>query len=148
MPRIHDAVESYLTGREWPYEDHGDYFATPARGDHGSWVAFFAISEEDEQLIVHSVLSVEIPSERLDPVALYLTRANFGLGIGNFEMDLDSGDVRYKTSVDVAGAEINDALIDHLFLANIVTVDRYLEGLAAVVAGGDPAAAAAAADAD
>jgi hypothetical protein len=53
----------------------------------------------------------------------------------------------YKSSVDVAGAEINDALIAHLFPANIVTVDRYLVGLGKVVDGADPAITIAAVEA-
>ena len=44
----------------------------------------------------------------------------------------------YKTSLDVEGAELTAALVDHVLLANIVTTDRYLPGLQAVAGGADP----------
>jgi hypothetical protein len=143
---IHDAVARYFSERDWPYEDHGDFFVTPVTGNHGAWTGYFAIAEEDQQLIVYSLLPHDVPDERRTAVALYLTRANYGLGIGGFELDLDSGTVRYKTSIDVEGRALDQPLIDHLFLANIVSTDRYVEGLEAVIAGGDPANCAAVAE--
>ena len=142
MSRIHDSVARYFSNRDWPSEDHADYFATPVAGHHGQWTAIFDLREDDEQLLVYSVIAVNIPEERRNSVALYLTRANNGLAIGNFEMDLDNGDVRFKTSIDVEEAELSDALIDHLFLANVVSADRYLPGIHAVAAGEDPVSAA------
>jgi len=68
-------------------------------------------------------------------VALYLTRANYGLVIGNFELDLDDGEVRLKASIDVEGATLTEALVDHLVIAGAVTTDRYIPGLQAVIDG-------------
>jgi len=31
----------------------------------------------------------------------FLTRANYGLNIGNFEMDFQDGEIRFKTAIDV-----------------------------------------------
>ena len=140
MARIHDAVEGYLATRAWPYEDRGNYVVSAVAGESGSWTACFDLREDDEQLLVYSVLPLRVPAERRTAVALFLSRANYGLAIGNFEIDLDDGEVRYKTSIDVEGAVLEEPLIDHLLLANIVTVDRYLRALESVVAGADPAA--------
>jgi hypothetical protein len=148
MAEIGDAVAGYLSQRQWPYEDRGQALATPVAGRNGSWVAFFEIREEDDQLLVYSIMPFDVPEARRTEAALYLTRANFGLAIGNFELDLDDGEVRYKTSIDVEGAQILEPLIDHLFLANVVTVDRYLNGLRAVIEGDEAEVAVAAAEAD
>lgn len=68
-------------------------------------------------------------------MAEYLTRANYGLVLGNFEMDFRDGEVRYKTSIDVEGAEIVPGLIRNLVYANVITMDRYLPGLLSVIYG-------------
>jgi hypothetical protein len=141
MARIGDAVARYLAGRDWPFQEIDDLFATPVTGTAGNWMAYFVPREEDEQLLVYSGLRATVPTDRLDAVLNYLTRANFDLAIGNFEANVDDGQVRFKTSIDVAGAELSDPLIDHLFMANVASADRYLPGLEAVIVGTDPAAA-------
>jgi hypothetical protein len=148
MADIRAAVAGYLSRHRWPYEDRGQALATPVAGKNGSWVAFFEIRDEDDQLLVYSIIPFDVPEARRTEAALYLTRANFGLAIGNFELDLDDGEVRYKTSIDVEGAQILEPLIDHIFLANVVTVDRYLNGLRAVIEGDAAKVAVAAAEAD
>jgi hypothetical protein len=146
MERIGKAVARYLSGRNWPFEENNGLLATPVTGEAGNWMAYFVPREDDEQLLVYARLPVTVPPDRVPAVATYLTLANDGLAIGNFEMAMTEGQVRFKTSIDVGGADLSEPLIDHLFLANIVSADRYLPGLEAVVAGTDPAEAVAAAE--
>jgi hypothetical protein len=120
----------------------------PVAGQSGTWNAYFNVREDEGQLLIHSVLPVEIPEDRRVEAALYLTRANFGLVVGNFEMDLDGNEVRFKTSVDMEGVDVSEALVDHLLLAGIVTTDRYLPGLEAVIAGQDALSCVEAAESD
>ena len=68
-------------------------------------------------------------------MAEYLTRANFGLNIGNFEMDFDDGEVRYKTSIDYTYQSLTSELIDPLIKANFVAMNDYLLGIESVIAG-------------
>jgi len=145
--RIHDAVVAYLQARDWPLDDRGDVVATPVTGTFGEWPAFFEIREDAQQLLIYSVFPLTVPEERLDEGARFVTRANWGLTLGNFELDLDDGEIRYKTSADFEGADIPDAMVDHLFLANVITSDRYLPALRAVIDGADAASAVAAAEA-
>jgi hypothetical protein len=146
VARIHEAVVRYLSVREWPFEERDDLVATPVAGNASNWIAYFVAREADEQLLVYADLPVTVPPDRVGAVAIYLTRANYELAIGNFEMNVEGGQVRFKTSIDVQGAELSDPLIDHLFMANTVSTARYLSGLEAVVAGSDPAEAIAAAE--
>jgi hypothetical protein len=136
MGRLRDAVDQYLAGRGWPSEEIANgVFELPVVGKAGNWMAYFSTLEDEQQVLVYSVLPTAVPPDRLVEAALFLTRANFGLVIGNFELDLESGEIRFKTSVDVEGVEINDALVDHLLLAGVIATDRYLPGIAAVIGG-------------
>ena len=145
MTGIGAAVAAYLGAREWSSEVHADGSAVlVGAGDAGTWPVVFTPLEEAEQLLVHSVVQEAVPEDRRDAAARYLTRANFGLVLGNFELDLDGGEVRYKTSIDVEDAAISDALIDHLVAASITVTDQYLPGLRAVIGGADPDVTAAA----
>jgi hypothetical protein len=99
--------------------------------------------EERGQLLIHSVRDGRIPEEHRPAVGSFVHRATFGMVLGNFEFDLDDGDLRFKTSIDVEGDRLSETLLDHLILANIAAFGRYLPGVDAVLDGADPAAAVA-----
>jgi hypothetical protein len=105
-------------------------------------VSRIEISEKEEQFIFYSYFPVKVSEDRRAVMAEFLTRANYGMIIGNFELDLSDGEVRYKTSIDVEDAELSHALAKHIVYANVLTMDRYYKGLVAVAGGGMTAAEA------
>jgi hypothetical protein len=110
----------------------------------GSWTTYVWVREADSQVIVHGVVPWPVPDASRPPVTRYLTLANYGLVVGNFEMDLSDGEVRFKTSLDFEGCELETRLVRNLVAANLRAFERYFPGLVAVVNGGDPEAALAA----
>jgi hypothetical protein len=135
-PGLQEVIESYLKGRGLGVQVVSDAtYALEVQGEHGRWQSYITAREPEAQVLVHAVLPQPVPFDRRVEVALYLTRANYGLVIGNFELDLDDGEVRFKTSIDVEGATLTEALVDHLVIAGAVTTDRYIPGLQAVIDG-------------
>ena len=63
----------------------------------------------------------------------FLTRANFGLKFGNFEFDLQDGEIRFKTSIQFAGEVQVESMIEQCLLINIMTMERYLPGILQVI---------------
>jgi len=63
-------------------------------------------------------------------------RANWGLPHGNFEFDVDDGELRFKTSAFVTAAAADIDTLETLLLANTATVDRYLPAFTAVIVQG------------
>jgi hypothetical protein len=110
----------------------------------GPWTTYVWTREADSQVVVHGVVPWPVPDSSRGPVSRYLTLANYGLLMGNFEMDLSDGEVRFKTSLDFEGCELEVRLVRNLIAANLRALERYLPGLVAVVNGGDPEAAVAA----
>jgi hypothetical protein len=137
--QIFDALTTFFDAAGWPYGQVEDETALHLEyeGESGTWTCYAVAREEEAQCLFYSVCPVPA-SERKAEVAEYLTRANFGLVIGNFEMDWDSGTVRYKTSVGLAGADMSAALVEELVSANLITTERYLPGIVAVVQRGVP----------
>ena len=68
-------------------------------------------------------------------MAEFLTRANSGMIIGNFELDFADGEIRYKTSIDVEGDSLSSSLIKRLVYANVTMMDEYLPGIMSVIYG-------------
>ncbi|HQR44383.1 MAG TPA: hypothetical protein PLX97_16920, partial [Gemmatales bacterium] len=51
----------------------------------------------------------------------------------NYEMDMNDGEVRFKTSIDAEGGELTKPMIDNLLRSNLISMDRYFPGLMAVL---------------
>jgi hypothetical protein len=146
LAAIQDVVIDYLDSREIPYvvDESGSIVSMLSASDNGPWAVFIAMLEADDQVVVHSAFNPPVPEEARLALALFLTRVNYGILHGNFELDLDDGELRYKTSIDVRGAELTESLFENVMIANVSMFDRYVPAIESVVRGEDPAVAIAA----
>jgi hypothetical protein len=136
VPGVFETVLRYLTEAEIPFAqlDGESVLQTKVRGANADWVCQIEASDEDGQVVAYSFVPFEVAEDRRPDVMEFLTRANLGLVVGNFEMDLDSGGVRYKTSLDVMDRPLDDRVFARLFQINLAAMDAYLPGLEEVVA--------------
>jgi hypothetical protein len=144
MGRILDAMTDFFTKDEWNFTQLPEkpVLRMGFSGDDSQWTCFAQAREEQEQMCFYSVAPIKAPEERRPAMAEFITRANYGMIIGNFELDFSDGEVRYKTAIDVEGDELSFALIKSLVYANVLTMDRYTKGIMAVAFGGvEPAEA-------
>jgi hypothetical protein len=105
-------------------------------GDNGSLTCYAQIRTDLEQFLFYALAPIKVAEEARQAVAEYITRANYGLRIGNFEMDFSDGEVRYKSSLDFEGTTLTPQLIKMAIYPAVQTMDRYLAGLMAVAYGG------------
>lgn len=76
--------------------------------------------------------------EKFRPAAMeFITRANYGLVIGNFEMDCADGEVRYHISHLMEEGRLEDVTIKCLFGTGMGTADRYFPALMRVLFAGE-----------
>src|SRR3569832_1222181 len=137
MSRILDALMLFFREDEWDFSVMEDrtVLRMGFSGDNGNWICYAQSREAQSQVIFYSLCPLSVAGKKLDAMAEFLTRANYGLVVGNFEMDYDDGEIRYKTSLDVEGAELSPKHNKHKDNANKTTLDRYLPGIMAVLAG-------------
>jgi hypothetical protein len=122
---------------DWPfYEVEGKSILQMAfQGENGKWTCYAKARVEQEQFVFYSVCPVNAPENKRLAVAEFLTRANSGMIIGNFELDFADGEVRYKTSIDVEGDRLSFALIQRVVYTNVTMMDEYLPGIMSVIYG-------------
>jgi hypothetical protein len=150
---------SFLRDDGWPVavEDEKERaLAVTVEGTTGRWVCTAQVTEERPVLLFSSIVPAFVPAAARSAVGEFITRANVGMLSGAFQYDLDGGDVRFVTSLDLTGVDpealaAGDALrglIRQMVYVNVATVDRYLSGLMAVIhTGAQPAAAVAGSEA-
>jgi hypothetical protein len=135
MVQIFNQLIEFFEEDGWEFQSAEDMtiLSMGFAGIHGKWLCYAQAREQEEQFVFYSVLPINVPDNRLAKMAEFLTRVNYGMVIGNFEMDYDDGEIRYKTSVDIEGSELSAALIRQIVYANLVITDRYLPGVMRVV---------------
>lgn len=135
MSQIFEAVINFFKENNWLFfqMEQEPALQMSFQGENGQWMCLVKVREEQEQLIFYSISPVKVPENKRLVMAEFLSRANFGLSIGNFEIDFADGQIRYKTSIAAKGNGVNSALIGQLIFANLLTMDEYLPGIMSII---------------
>jgi hypothetical protein len=141
MARIFDGIRSFLRthfeAEDLERDGDDDMISFRLEDEGGNeWGCLALADEQSEQAIFYSVvLESTAPEHRLEMMK-FVTLANYGMQVGNFELDLEDGEVRFKTSVDVEGIELAEDLLRNMVELNILMMGLYYDGLVAVMRGG------------
>jgi hypothetical protein len=130
------ALAQFLEAQSWPVlrsDDRSIHGVTG--GDNGGWAWLAACVKDGEILIFRATLAMRVPRNRRAATAEFLSRANWGMIFGNFQIDWSDGQVIFHTSAPVAGDALSEDTFKHLVWANCSMMNRYLPGLAAVAFG-------------
>lgn len=133
-----ETLEAFLVDDGWhPQRIEDRYvFRTGFAGKNGEFRCVALVRVDLEQVLFYALTPVHVPEEVRPAVAEFITRANYGLRIGNFELDYSDGEVRYKSSLDFEGETLTPNLIRNAIYPAVMTFDRYLPGLMSVIYGG------------
>lgn len=134
MGIIMDTVVQFMTESELEYDklDERDAIIATIQGENANYRVALDVHEDKDQLLVYTIGQSNVPEPKRTDVAIFLTRANYGIHIGNFEMDMGDGEVRYKVATDVEGGTLSPTMVGNSISYGIRTFDRYFPGLMAV----------------
>ena len=103
------------------------------QGDSGKWTCYARARDEQQQFVFYSVCPVTAPEDKRQAVAEFIARANYGMILGNFELDFSDGEIRYKTSIDVGNDKITYELIRQVVYSNVMMMDKYQSGIMSLI---------------
>ena len=130
MGKLFDVAVEWLQEDDWSYSeserDNGDKFSRSSyTGENSNFDLVLDAREASEVFFVYVYFPVKVPEKNRLIVSELLTRINFGLKIGNFELDMGDGEIRYKVSVDVEGSELVTKMVLNMVSAALSTSDSY-----------------------
>ena len=136
-----DAVRDHLDDEEWNYDLEEDRKPHPLirtgcriKGKLKSIDEF--IDFRDTFFVVYAISPVNADPENIGEIAKYIAMANYGLVVGNFELDVRDGEIRYKCFVDCDGLEtIPSNIIGRAIHIPFRMFMRYGDGIAALAMG-------------
>jgi hypothetical protein len=97
--------------------------------------AMAEVSAEFERFIYYLNFGDRVAAHQSQQMMEFVTRANFGLVTGNFEFNLDDGEVRFKSSIDFSNTELNETLIRNLIRSSMDAVEQYADAAVKVIRG-------------
>ena len=129
-------IEKHLRDDEWYYTKSADYpnqIDVPVIGKNTRLSCCFRVNPERDLIAFYVYIACKVPEGRRKEAMEYLTRVNFGLYLGNYEMNVETGDVRFKVSMDVEGGTVSTVMIKNMMDAGISIADRCNNGLMEVM---------------
>lgn len=118
-----------------PENEHIHSLRLPVQGKNTEWTCLIRVFEKTERILVYSILPTPVADSERPQLALMLTQINYGLILGNFELDLQDGEIRYKTSIDVEGMTLNNTILRNLLYGNFFSMDLYYHALMQAIDG-------------
>jgi hypothetical protein len=104
--------------------------------------AIACVRTDAERFVFYLELAPRAAPRRRAEVAEFVTRANWGLLVGNFEMSYGDGTVRFKVSLDFTQVELTELLVRNCMVDAMETMQHYGPHLVAVIEGKKRARAA------
>lgn len=120
---IVDAIKQFLQSKQWHYTYYRPRADDPQQSHHVSMRMrnkrldcgyLFRVQEKNALLAVYGILPFMIPESHQSAAMLLITQINYNMLIGNLEMDVDDGEIRYKNAIDVDAVGIDNAMIEQL----------------------------------
>jgi hypothetical protein len=130
-------LKSRFDDNDWPYSEvlGLPVLVSDLAGPLGIWKFYAQVIDAQNVVLLFSVCPLRVPRERRSEASLFLTHANHGLVAGNFELDFDDGEIRYKTVLQAHDGGIDSGTLKRAVRANGLAMETYLPGIGAVITG-------------
>jgi hypothetical protein len=142
MAEALEQVLELFRAKQWKFEvdEENDLVHTGVEGDNGDWRVIAGASDDDRVFLMLSLLPQKCPVQKRAACAELLTRINFGMEVGCFEMDFESGRIHLKTAVPFAPGALDPGMLNKVVMFNLGCMDKFLPAIKSVIyAGTSPA---------
>lgn len=120
---IIDYLKLYFGSKHWHYTHYkprisdaqqSHYLSLRMRNRKIDCGYLFRVQEKERLLAVYGILPFLIPESHQSAAMLLMTQINYDMVVGNLEMDVSDGEIRYKNALDVEVLGLDDDIIEHL----------------------------------
>jgi hypothetical protein len=134
-----EQVRAFLDAREVSYNARDDEriihtgFELPA----GRFAVYIQVQGEPTCVFIGVELPIVIPEPQRPQAAEAVVRANCGLRIGRFDLDMSNGHLSFRVSMPVADNGISQAQFDYLMQGVLFFANRYYRAFGRLIFGDD-----------
>jgi len=117
--------------------DEEQSVVTDLKGEVASYRVLAKVNTEAEVFQVLGCFPVWVPEGSRSDIAEAVARANFGLEVGKFELDMDDGELRYQISQLLTDGLLEEAVIDRIITVTVTLLDTYVPAVLSVIYGNE-----------
>lgn len=137
---ITEAIRIVLDDLDWNYtfdENRGTFrFGVTLQSKIKNVQYLIYVNESEYTVYVISPIGAdENDKKMMRAMAEFVCRANYGLKNGCFELDMNDGEIRYKSYVDCEDSMPSSGIIENSIHCPAAMFRRYADGLVAIIFG-------------
>lgn len=137
MSRLIEAMKEFLGREQWRFEIKDDNtLLTGFNGKNGQFRGNITSDKMDRLLLFYFNCPYNVPESKHMEMADFLCRANYGMIVNTFEIDLRDGEVRIKAVLVCAEGTPDDETLRTILRVTVTVMDRYFAGINGIVYGG------------
>lgn len=126
----------YLQRESLKVADQGDnHLLLRFSGEHGDQRMLLHLEGNLLQSFVFPAIKVAEGSR--PDIAVAITRANYGLKLGKFELDMNDGELRYQVALPFDGDLPSDKVLDRVVYTGLQAMNRYMPAFLSVIYGNE-----------
>lgn len=137
-------LREWLTRNDWSFEDaeDGAYIRTGVQGRHSRFRIILGIRGDGPTFLCFGLFDFSVPAPRRPACAELINRINYTSLLGAFEMDAEDGELRFRLTFPLDGAELCDEQIERALVVAAMMADRFYPAWMSLIhAGLSPTAA-------
>lgn len=138
MTAAYEELIHLLDEREIGYSTGDDQtIRTDLRGEVAVYRLVARVEVELDLFQVFCYSPLRVPEGCRPAIAEAVVRANYGLQVGKFELDLDDGELRFQIAQILSGDTVGEETIDRMIGTAIHMLDVYLPAFLSVIYAND-----------
>ena len=136
----HDVIKAHLDCYQLSFRERQGRFHTYFEVSYPTPTTMLRIvldqHEDDGLVIAYFNLPVLTPEAKRNEVVRFLNWLNYNrAAVGNFEMDIRDGEIRYRNNMDIEGSELSDCMVYNLLAQGISRITEFCPDILAVCFG-------------
>ncbi|MBO5371909.1 MAG: hypothetical protein J6A75_04215 [Lachnospiraceae bacterium] len=137
--QVKDVLEDYMQKKELSYtfsEEYGLFYFYVSLSENAIKKIDYFLYITESDFIVYAIMPIGVDAsdaQAMHKAAEFICRANHGLIFGNFELDYDKGEIRYKYPVECFGKMPSLSTFERSIVIPLKMVDGYSVELLKVI---------------
>lgn len=135
---LFDAVCEYMNEQKWRYEHNPEktMIRSAVKVQCKLQTLRLLIAFGETEFAVFAIPGLSADANTTGPVMEYITKINLSMRNGNFLLNPENGEIRYRTYVNARGLDfLPKEIIAEAMLVPAMMFDRYGDGLATLLMG-------------
>lgn len=126
-------ITDFLNNQQWQFTQDENIFIFGISGENGKFQCILDYAEADKRFVFISVCGAYAPQDCIMSMLELLNEINSRLFFGTFDMNMDKGEIKFKTNLALNHILLSAGLVAEMIMTNVMTMDTYLPAIIGLI---------------